>query len=49
MIVDAAKENNLEIKYIIITHGHIDHLMSVDEVRKKTGAEVLIHEKMRTN
>ncbi|ABN52574.1 MAG TPA: MBL fold metallo-hydrolase [Hungateiclostridium thermocellum] len=45
MIVDAAKENNLEIKYIIITHGHIDHLMSVDEVRKKTGAEVLIHEK----
>ncbi|HOM02580.1 MAG TPA: MBL fold metallo-hydrolase [Acetivibrio sp.] len=44
-IVDAANENNLEAKYIIITHGHIDHLLSVDEVREKTGAKVLIHEK----
>jgi glyoxylase-like metal-dependent hydrolase (beta-lactamase superfamily II) len=43
-IIEAAKKNNLSIKYIIITHGHIDHLASVEEVRKKTGAEVLIHE-----
>lgn len=44
-IVDAARENKLEIKYIIITHGHIDHLLSVDPVRENTGAKVLIHEK----
>jgi len=44
-IVDTVNENNLEIKYIIITHGHIDHLLTVDEVREMTGAKVLIHEK----
>jgi len=37
MIVDAAKENNLEIKYIIITHGHIDHLMSWMKSEKDRG------------
>jgi hydroxyacylglutathione hydrolase len=42
-IIRVAEANNLSIKYIIITHGHIDHLVSVEEVRKKTGAKVLIH------
>lgn len=43
-IMDVVRKNNIDIKYIIITHGHLDHLFSVDEVREKTGAEVLIHE-----
>lgn len=43
-IIRVAEANNLSIKYIIITHGHIDHLVSVEELRKKTGAKVLIHE-----
>jgi hydroxyacylglutathione hydrolase len=43
-IMDVVKKNGIIIKSIILTHGHIDHICSVDEVRKKTRAKVLIHE-----
>ncbi|WP_243276933.1 MBL fold metallo-hydrolase [Desulfallas sp. Bu1-1] len=33
----------LTCKYIIITHGHIDHIGALKEVQQATGAEVLIH------
>ncbi|MHA1867557.1 MAG: MBL fold metallo-hydrolase [Candidatus Heimdallarchaeaceae archaeon] len=32
------------IKLIVITHGHIDHIGSVKEMKEITGAEVLMHE-----
>ena len=31
-IIRVARKNDLSIKYIIITHGHIDHMISVEEV-----------------
>jgi glyoxylase-like metal-dependent hydrolase (beta-lactamase superfamily II) len=31
------------VEKIIITHGHLDHVMAVDEVKKETGAKVCIH------
>lgn len=31
-----------EIEYIIITHAHIDHLMALDELKKVTGAKIVI-------
>lgn len=43
-IVEAASGNGLEIKYIILTHAHLDHICSVDKLRGKTNAKVLIHE-----
>ncbi|MFZ5989807.1 MAG: MBL fold metallo-hydrolase [Bacillota bacterium] len=43
-IMAVVEKNNLKIKYIILTHAHIDHICQVDEVREKTGAKVLIHE-----
>ncbi|OPY58174.1 MAG: putative metallo-hydrolase [Pelotomaculum sp. PtaU1.Bin035] len=33
----------LNIRYIILTHGHIDHIGALAEVQQATGAKVLIH------
>ncbi len=43
-ILDLVEKNEVNIEYIILTHGHIDHICSVDEVRESTKAKVLIHE-----
>ena len=43
-IVNAINEMKLKIKYIILTHAHIDHIISVDELRESLGAKVLLHE-----
>jgi hydroxyacylglutathione hydrolase len=45
MILDAAKEEGLtKIKYIVLTHGHIDHTMGAGEMKRLTGAEIIIHD-----
>lgn len=33
----------LKCKYIILTHGHVDHIGALNEVQQATGAKVLIH------
>ncbi len=37
------KKNNKNLKMIIITHEHIDHIYARDALKSKTGAEVIAH------
>jgi glyoxylase-like metal-dependent hydrolase (beta-lactamase superfamily II) len=44
LILEKAKELGGTVKYVIDTHGHIDHIAANREVIEATGAELLIHE-----
>lgn len=43
-ILAKAEKLGVKIKYIINTHGHIDHIAGNDEVKIVSGAQVLIHQ-----
>ena len=42
-IIDAASRENVKIKYIILTHGHFDHMLNLEPLRKRTKAKVCVH------
>ncbi len=42
-ILKAVREAGLEIKVILLTHGHPDHVGAVKPVKDATGAEVAVH------
>lgn len=42
-IYNTAKTEGLEIEKILLTHGHFDHIMAVNELCALTGAKVMIH------
>ncbi|MGN0693052.1 MAG: MBL fold metallo-hydrolase [Oscillospiraceae bacterium] len=42
-IMAALSENNLSLKKILLTHGHVDHIEGLADLAEKTGAEVYIH------
>ena len=37
-------KHNLILKRILITHGHLDHVLGGDELKKLTGAEIIMHQ-----
>lgn len=37
------KLNAENVKYVLLTHGHFDHIGGVNFVKEKTGAKVVIH------
>lgn len=43
VILKRAKELGLDIKIIVLTHGHLDHIAALKRVKEVTGAEVAIH------
>lgn len=42
-ISDQLKKLKLKVKYIILTHGHFDHTGALAQLKKTTGADILIH------
>ena len=42
-ILGRVKELGLNIKYIVLTHAHIDHIGALNEVVEATGAEFAVH------
>jgi hydroxyacylglutathione hydrolase len=42
-IIEKLKERAAKVAMIVLTHGHIDHIGAIPEVKKYTGAPVAIH------
>jgi len=45
LLLSEAESYGLRIKYIINTHGHVDHIMGNREMVLRTQAKIVIHEK----
>lgn len=38
------QQNNLQLKQIVVTHGHIDHIAGAAQLRRLTGAPIVMNE-----
>jgi len=45
MLISEAQSYGLQIKYIVNTHSHVDHVMGNREMVEKTKAKIIIHER----
>ena len=43
-IIDYVKENGSNVKYILLTHGHFDHVLGINKMNEVLGAKVYVHE-----
>ncbi len=43
-ILAAADRQKITISYIVNTHAHVDHVMGNGDLKRETGAQILIHE-----
>lgn len=43
-IIRVINDNKINVEYIILTHGHGDHIGAVEELKEKTNAKILAHE-----
>lgn len=39
-------EKNVRLRYIILTHSHLDHSGGADEIRRATGAKIVCHREL---
>ena len=46
-IIARVKDLGLNVRQILITHGHFDHVLAARAVKKATGAKIAIHRKDR--
>ncbi|MFI3226416.1 MAG: MBL fold metallo-hydrolase [Clostridia bacterium] len=45
LILENLNEKDLKLKYILLTHGHFDHIIATSAVQDATGAELVVHKK----
>ncbi len=43
-IIALANAKKLTIRSIVNTHAHVDHVMGNEEMKRKTGAKIIVHE-----
>lgn len=43
LILPAIADTGLDIRVIVLTHGHSDHIAALRDIQDRTGAEVAIH------
>jgi hydroxyacylglutathione hydrolase len=43
-IIALADRQKITIRSILNTHAHVDHVMGNEEMKKKTGAKIIVHE-----
>ncbi len=43
ILENVLSKNNVKLKYVLLTHGHFDHILGVYGLQKETGAKVVIH------
>ncbi len=43
-ILSLAHQEGIRIRWIVNTHAHVDHVMGNDEMKARTGAQIIIHE-----
>lgn len=43
-ILNVLDKNSISLKYIILTHAHIDHMCSLDIIREKKNGHVVVHQ-----
>ena len=46
-ILSRIKKRNLTVEYIILTHGHADHIGTVKKLKEETNAKIVAHENER--
>ncbi len=41
-ILNAVKDKNLTVDFVLLTHAHFDHIMAAEEIRIATGAQLCV-------